>query len=95
MLEKRLIGSPTWQLAPQKPLQRACQRNPEAIDRWQRGADLGIALRAWQAKATGADFNCWDESGCRADTVCRKTWAPKRRSLQPVLAKLAPQIGAG
>ena len=64
-------------LTPQKPLQRAYQRNPEAIDRWQRETYPGIAA---QAKATGADIYLWDESGFRADTVHGKTWAPKGKT---------------
>jgi len=53
-------------LTPQKPLQRAYQRDPEAIERWQRETYPAIAR---QAKAQGADILFWDESGFRADTV--------------------------
>ena len=59
-------------LTPPKPLQRAYQRDPEAIERWQR--DLFPAL-ARQAKAQGADIYFWDESGFRADAVHGKTWS--------------------
>jgi transposase len=58
-------------LTPQKPLQRAYQRDPEAIERWQRQTYPAIAK---QAKAQGADILFWDESGFRADTVHGKTW---------------------
>jgi transposase len=58
-------------LTPQKPLQRAYQRDPEAIARWQRETYPAIAR---QAKAQGADILFWDESGFRADTVHGKTW---------------------
>ena len=58
-------------LTPQKPLQRAYQRDPEAIERWQRETYPAIAK---QAKAQGADIFFWDESGFRADTVHGKTW---------------------
>src|SRR3974390_3179885 len=58
-------------LTPQKPLQRAYQRDPEAIERWQRETYPAIAR---QAKAQGADILFWDESGFRADTVHGKTW---------------------
>lgn len=64
-------------LTPQKPLQRAYQRNPEAIERWQRETYPGIAAAA---KASGADIYFWDESGFRADTVHGKTWAPKGKT---------------
>ena len=58
-------------LTPQKPLQRAYQRDPEAIEKWQRETYPGIAR---QAKAQGAEVFFWDESGFRADTVHGKTW---------------------
>jgi len=58
-------------LTPQKPLQRAYQRDPEAIEKWQRETFPAIAK---QAKAEGAEIYFWDESGFRADTVHGKTW---------------------
>jgi len=58
-------------LTPQKPLQRAYQRDPAAIERWQRETYPALAR---QAKAEGADIFFWDESGFRADTVHGKTW---------------------
>jgi len=59
-------------LTPQKPLQRAYQRDPEAIARWQSERYPEIAK---QAKAEGGEVYFWDESGFRADTVHGKTWA--------------------
>jgi transposase len=64
-------------LTPQKPLQRAYQRDPQAIERWQRETYPGIALAA---RGSGADIFFWDESGFRADTVHGKTWAPKGKT---------------
>jgi transposase len=64
-------------LTPQKPLQRAYQRDPQAIERWQRETYPGIAAAARQS---GADVYFWDESGFRADTVHGKTWAPKGKT---------------
>lgn len=61
-------------LSPQKPLQRAYQRDPEAIQRWQSETYPAIAAAARQE---GADIYFWDESGLRADAVHGKTWAPK------------------
>jgi transposase len=58
-------------LTPQKPLQRAYQRDPAAIERWQRETVPAIAR---QARAQGAHVFFWDESGFRADTVHGKTW---------------------
>ena len=59
------------QLTPQKPLQRAYQRDPEAIALWQRQTYPALAR---QAKRDGAQILFWDESGFRADTVHGKTW---------------------
>ncbi len=53
-------------LTPQKPLQRAYQRDPEAISRWQSETCPRLAK---DAKARGADIYFWDESEFRADGV--------------------------
>lgn len=58
-------------LTPQKPLQRAYQRDPAAIDRWQRETYPALARHA---KRTKAEISFWDESGFRADAVHGKTW---------------------
>ena len=58
-------------LTPQKPLQRAYQRDPQAIQRWQRETYPAIARKA---QKQGAEVFFWDESGFRADTVHGKTW---------------------
>lgn len=69
-------------LTPQKPLQRAYQRDPQAIERWQRETYPAIAK---QAKAQGAEIFFWDESGFRADTVHGKTWGVRGQT--PVVAR--------
>lgn len=61
-------------LTAQKPLQRAYQRDPEAIERWQRETYPAIARRAKREKA---DIYFWDESGFRADAVQGTTWGLK------------------
>ena len=61
-------------LTPQKPLQRAYQRDPAAIEKWQREQFPAIAQ---QAKASGGEVYFWDESGFRADAVHGKTWGRK------------------
>jgi len=59
-------------LTPQKPLlQRAYQRDPDAIEKWRQETFPAIAR---QAKTDGAEIFFWDESGFRADTVHGKTW---------------------
>src|SRR5580704_9254014 len=69
-------------LTPQKPLQRAYQRDPEAIEKWRRETFPNIAR---QAKTTGGDVYFWDESGFRADTVHGKTWGLKGQT--PVIER--------
>ncbi len=61
-------------LTPQKPLQRAYQRDPEAIETWRREPFPAIAR---QAKAEGGEVYFWDELGFRADAVHGKTWGKK------------------
>jgi transposase len=58
-------------LTPQKPLQRAYQRDPQAIEKWKREIYPAIARRAIDE---GADIFFWDEAGFRADTVHGRTW---------------------
>jgi len=69
-------------LTPQKPLQRAYQRDPAAIERWQRDTYPAIAR---QAKAEGGEVFFWDESGFRADAVHGRTWG--RRGQTPVVER--------
>jgi len=58
-------------LTPQKPLTRAYQRDPAAIEAWKRKIYPQLAARA---KRQGAEIYFWDESGFRADAVHGKTW---------------------
>lgn len=69
-------------LTPQKPLQRAYQRDPQAIEKWQLETYPAIARRA---KAQGAEVFFWDESGFRADTVHGKTWGVRGQT--PVIER--------
>ena len=69
-------------LTPQKPLQRAYQRDPAAIEKWQREQFPAIAQ---QAKASGGEVYFWDESGFRADAVHGKTWG--RKGQTPVVER--------
>ena len=64
-------------LTPQKPLQRAYQRDPAAIEQWRRERFPAIAQ---QARASGGEVWFWDESGFRADTVHGKTWGVKGKT---------------
>jgi len=70
------------ELTPQKPLQCAYQRDPQAIARWQREIYPAIAR---QAKREQAAILFWDELGFRADTVLGKTWG--LRGQTPVVSR--------
>ena len=69
-------------LTPQKPLQRAYQRDPAAVERWQRKTYPALVSRAKREKA---EIYFWDESGFRADAVHGKTWAERGKT--PVVAR--------
>jgi transposase len=61
-------------LSAQKPLQRAYQRDPDAVAKWKSETFPAIAA---EAQTSGAEILFWDESGFRADAVHGKTWAKK------------------
>ncbi len=61
-------------LTRQKPLQRVCQRDLEAIEAWRRRQFLEISKRA---KSRGGEAFFWDESGFGADAVPGKIWGVK------------------
>jgi transposase len=67
-------------LTPPKPLGRAYERDPIAIERWKR--EEYPALRA-RAKRRGAEIFFGDEAGMRSDTPVGRTWAPRGHT--PVL----------
>jgi transposase len=79
-------------LTPQKPLQRAYQRDPAAIEKWQRETYPAIAR---QAKAQGAEVFFWDESGFRADTVHGKTWGARGGGTAPRTAPIHQRCFGG
>lgn len=58
-------------LTPQKPLKRAYERDPAAIEGWKRKI---YPLLAARAKRQGAEIYFWDESGFRADAIQGRTW---------------------
>ena len=68
-------------LTPQKPLMRAYERDPAAIEAWKRDSYPSIAARA---KRRGAEIYFWDEFGFRADAVQGRTWGVKGQT--PIVA---------
>lgn len=75
-------------LTAQKPLQRAYQRDPEAVEQWQRETYPALVSRAKKEKA---EIYFWDESGFRADAVHGKTWAERGKT--PVVARPGQRQG--
>jgi hypothetical protein len=68
-------------LTPQEPLQRAYQRDPEAIEHRHHVSYPAIAR---QARTERGEIFFWDDSGFRADAVHGRTWGVKRQT--PVAA---------
>lgn len=64
-------------ITPQKPLRRAYERDPVAVERWQR--ETYPALRQ-RARRRGAEIFFLDEAGVRSDAPLGRTWAPRGRT---------------
>lgn len=62
------------QITPQKPLRRAYERDPVAIENWQRTDYPRLRQRA---KRRGADLFFLDEAGIRSDAPLQRTWGAK------------------
>jgi transposase len=60
-------------LSPQRPLHRAYQQNPEAVERWKREEYPAIKAAAEQQ---GATVYFADEAGIRSDYHAGTTWSP-------------------
>lgn len=65
----RLLGA--LDITPQKPLRRAYERDPVAIERWRTHAFPRLRARA---KRRGAKIFFLDEAGVRSDQVLGRTW---------------------
>lgn len=61
-------------ITPQKPLRRAYERDPQAVEQWQRTEYPRLRQRA---KERGADIFFLDEAGIRSDVPLGRTWAPR------------------
>jgi transposase len=64
-------------ITPQKPLRRAYERDPEAIERWKRNVFPALRVRA---RKRGAKIFFLDEAGVRSDQVLGRTWAPRGKT---------------
>jgi transposase len=67
----------TLGLSPQRPLWRAYQQSPEAVEVWKTETFPAIRAQAKaKAKAEGATIYFLDEAGLRSDHHAGTTWAP-------------------
>jgi transposase len=67
-------------IPPQKPLRRASERDPIAVERWKREEYPALRTRAIHL---GAEIFFADEAGIRSDAAAARTWAPRGKT--PVL----------
>jgi transposase len=75
-------------LSPQRPLWRAYQRDPKAVDQW-----LKTQFPAIRAAAKKAKGEVWfaDEAGIRSDAHSGTTWAPKGHT--PIVSTTGARFG--
>lgn len=64
-------------ITPQKPLRRAYERDPKAIERWQKEVFPKLRTRA---KRRGGKIFFLDEAGVRSDQVLGRTWGLRGRT---------------
>jgi transposase len=64
-------------LSPQRPLHRAYEQDPDAVERWK--TETYPAIRA-EAEEAGATIYFGDEAGIRLDYHAGTTWAPVGRT---------------
>lgn len=62
------------EITPQKPLRRAYERDPEAVEQWKSETYPGLKMRA---RTMGADIFFLDEAGMRSDAPLQRTWGAK------------------
>jgi transposase len=78
----------SWGLSPQKPIRRAYEQNPEAVERWLAQEYPEIQARA----ATDKAIILWlDQTGLRSDSSVGKGWAPAGQA--PIVPKTGRRFG--
>jgi len=65
------------EITPQKPLRRAYERDPAAIERW---TETDYPKLRKRAKRCGADIFFLDEAGVRSDAPLQRTWGAKGKT---------------
>lgn len=66
-----------WGFTPQRPLKKAWEQSPEAVQKWVHEEYPKIAA---QAKHEGAEIQWGDETGLRSDDVRGRGYAPKGKT---------------
>jgi len=66
-----------WGFTPQKPIRKAYEQRPEAVEAWLKEEYPAIAERA---KAEGAEIHWGDETGLRADDLRGRGYAPRGKT---------------
>ena len=66
-----------WGFTPQKPLRRAYEQNPVAVQKW---LDQDYPAIAARAKAEGAEIQWGDETGLRSDSQHGRCYAPRGKT---------------
>ena len=66
-----------WGFTPQKPIRRAYEQSPKAVQEW---LDTTYPRIAQEAKAAGAEILWGDETGLRSDDVRGRSFAPKGKT---------------
>ncbi len=66
-----------WGYTPQKPLKRAYEQDPKAVEQW---LDETYPALVKQAVAEGAEVAWGDESGLRSDAQAGRGYAPKGKT---------------
>lgn len=67
-------------ITPQKPLRRAYEQDPVAVEKWK--SEIYPCLKK-RAKSIGADIFFLDEAGIRSDAPLQRTWGEKGKT--PIL----------
>jgi transposase len=77
-----------WGFTPQKPIQRAYERDPAAVERWLQREYPALRRRA---KREGALILWGDEMGLRSDDARGRSYAPQGKT--PVIGKAGRRFG--
>jgi transposase len=78
-------------ITPQKPLRRAYERDPQAIEHWKKEKFPTLKARAVRREAK---LFFLDEAGIRSDQVLGRTWAPRGKTPEIPTSGMRQSINA-